>query len=88
MNDKILKLCHIMCFNETHLNTNQNVTPQMIGFDDTYIVFRNDQNSNGGGIIVVVDKELQPMQILIATNLELIIVKVTINKHVMYIVSI
>ena len=88
MNDKILKLCHIMCFNEKHLNTNQNVTPQMIGFDDTYIVFRNDRNRNGGGIMVVVDKELQPMQVLIATNLELIIVQVTINKHVMYIVSI
>ena len=27
MNDKVLKLCHIMCFNETHLNTNQSVTP-------------------------------------------------------------
>ena len=42
MNDKVLKLCHVMCFNETHLNTNQSVTPQMLGFDDTYIVFRND----------------------------------------------
>ena len=50
-----------MCFNETHLNTNQNVTPQMIDFDDTYIVYRNDQTSNGGGVMVVVDKQLQPI---------------------------
>ena len=88
MNDKVLKLCHVMCFNETHPNTNQNVTPQMLGFDDTYIVFRNDQNSNGGGVMVVVDKKLQPMQILMVSNLEVIIVQVTVNKHIMYTVSI
>ena len=35
----------------------------MLGFDDTYIVFRIDRNSNGGGVMVVVDKQLQPMQI-------------------------
>ena len=34
----------------------------MLGFDDTYIVFRNDQNSYHGGVIVVVDKQLQQMQ--------------------------
>ena len=88
LNDKVLKLCHAICFNETHLNTNQSVTPQMLDFDDTYIVFRNDQNSNGGGVMVVVDKQLQPMQILMVSNLEVIIVQVTINKHIMYIVSI
>ena len=38
--------------------------------------------------MVVVDKQLQSLQILTATNLESIIVQVTINKHVMYIVSI
>ena len=38
--------------------------------------------------MVVVDKQLQPMQILMVSNLEVIIVQVTINKHVMYIVSI
>ena len=82
-------MCHnIMCFNETHLNTNQNVTPQMLSSDDTYIVFRKNQNSNGGGVMVVVEKQLQPMQILMVSNLEVIIVQVTINKHIMYTVSI
>ena len=88
MNDKVLKLCHIMCFNETHLNTSQSITPQMLGFDDTYLVFRNDHNSNGGGIMVVVNKHLQSIQILMVSNLEVIIVQVTINKHIIYIVSI
>ena len=60
----------------------------MLGFDDTYIVFRNDQNNNGGDVMVVVYKQLQPMQILMVSNLEVIIVQVTINKHIMYIVSI
>ena len=60
----------------------------MLGFDGTYIVFRNDWNNNGGGVMVVVDKQLQPMKILMVSNLEVIIVQVTINKHIMYIVSI
>ena len=60
----------------------------MLGFEDTYIVFRNDQNCNGGGVMVVVEKQLQPMQILMVSSLEIIIVQVTINKHIMYIVSI
>ena len=38
--------------------------------------------------MVVVDKQLQSMQILMVSNLEVIIVQVTINKCVMYIVSI
>ena len=36
--------------------------------------------------MVVVEKQLQPMQMLKVGNLEVIIVQVTMNKHIMYFV--
>ena len=38
--DKTLKHVDVMCFNETHLNTCDIVTPNMLGFDDVYSLFR------------------------------------------------
>ena len=38
--DKTLKYVDVMCFNETQLNTCDTVTPNMLGFDDAYSLFR------------------------------------------------
>ena len=53
-NDETLKLEHVLYFNETHLSKNQNLTTEMLGFQDNYEIYWKDRNQHGGGVMLLV----------------------------------
>ena len=59
-NDETLKLAHVLCFNETHLSKSHTVTTEMLGFQDNYEIYQKDRNQNGGGVMLLVHKSLNP----------------------------
>ena len=58
--DNTLRYADVMCFNETHLSPNHDVSPGTLGFDGTFDIFGKDRNEHGGGVMIVVQKKLNP----------------------------
>ena len=85
---ELLHSCDIVCFNETHVDETDVLSPQMFGFDNAYSLYRCDRGSNGGGVIVIVDKQLQPHVQKVSSTLEAIVLHVVKNDQHMYIVSV
>ena len=54
--DDYIKQADVICFNETHLSSQHTITPEMLGFDNKYIIFRKDRNEHGGGVMILAHK--------------------------------
>ena len=87
-NDETLKLAHVLCFNETHLSKSQTVTTEMLGFQDNYEIYQKDRNQNGGGVMLLVHKSLNPQHILTVCSMEVVIIQITVSKEPLYIISV
>ena len=85
--DKTLKHVDVMHFNETHLNTCDIVTPNMLEFDDAYSLFRQDR-SDGGGILVLVHSDVRPRQILTTTDVEVVVLQLSLPDMHLYVMSV
>ena len=63
--------------NETHLQHSDTLTPDMIGLSqDTFIVLC-DCNNRGGGVVLIVNTNLNPKHIRMNTTLENVVVEIS-----------
>ena len=63
--------------NETHLGHSDIYTPDMMGISKDVLIVHCDHNNKGGGVAVIVNKNLNPKQIGMNTILETIAVKIS-----------
>ena len=64
---------NIICLTETHLDCT--VQSKSIIADPKKTVFRKDRNSRGGGVLIALDSDLNPSQLALSTDEEIIVVK-------------
>ena len=79
--DDIFKNSHIISLNETHLGHSVILTPDMMGISKDVLIVHCDCNNRGGGISLIVNKNLHPKQIRIHTILEIVAVKICEPIH-------
>ena len=65
--DDIVKNAHIISANETHLGHSDILTPDMMGIGKDVLIVCCDDNYKGGGVALVVHKNLKPEQIRMNT---------------------
>ena len=58
--DDILKNSHIISLNETHLGHSDTLIPDMMGISKDVLIFHCDHNNRGGGVDLIVNKNLHP----------------------------
>ena len=75
--DEEFNKADIISFNETLLDPTDLIDNNMLGLDDDFDIFRCDRNRNGGGVMVLVRKHLQPVHCSVETDLEMVIVHIT-----------
>ena len=75
--DDILKNSHIISLNETYLGHSDILTPNMMGINKDVLIVHCDCNNKGGGVALIVNKNLNPKQIRMNTILEIIAVKIS-----------
>ena len=75
--DDIFKNSHIISFNETHLGHSDTLTTDMMGVSKDLLIVCCDQNNRGGGVALIVNKNLHPKQIRIHTILEIVALKIS-----------
>ena len=63
--------------NETHLEHSDTPTPDMMGISKDVLIVHCDCNNKGGGVDLIVNKNLHPKQIRIHTILEIVAVKIS-----------
>ena len=75
--DEILKNSHIISLNETHLGHSDILTPDMMGISKDVLIVHCDRSFKGGGVALIVNKNLNPKQIRMNTILEIVAVKIS-----------
>ena len=63
--------------NETHLGHSDTLTSDMMCISKDVLILHCDDNNRGGGIALIVNKNLHPKQIRIHTILEIVAVKIS-----------
>ena len=86
--DKTLKYADVMCLNETHLYSKHDMAPETLGYDETFVIYRHDRNEHGGGLIMLIRKELNPKQILTFSKVEVSFVQIDTKLGPLYIMSV
>ena len=74
--DDIFKNSHIISLNETHLGHSDTLTPDMMGISEDVLIVCCNCNNRGGGLALIVSKNLNPKQIKIHTILEIVAVNI------------
>ena len=82
--DDIFKNSHIISLKETHLGHSDTLNPDMMGINKDVLIVHCHCNNRGGGVALIVNKNLNPKQIRIHTILEIVAVK--ISEHIQMIV--
>ena len=75
--DYIVKNSNIISLNETHLGHSDILTPDMMGISKDVLIVHCDHNNNGGGVALIVNKNLNPKQIRMNTILEIVAIKIS-----------
>ena len=75
--DDIFKNSHIISLNKTHLGHSDTLTPDMMGISKDVLIVHCDHNNRGGGVALIVNKNLNPKQIRIHTILKIVAVKIS-----------
>ena len=75
--DDIFKNSHIITLNETHLGHSDTLTPDMMGISKDVLVVYCYCKNRGGGVALIVNKNLNPKQIRIHTILAIVAVKIS-----------
>ena len=63
--------------NETHLGYSDTLTTDMMGISKDVLIVCCDHNNRGGGVALIVNRNLNPKQIRINTILEIVAVDIT-----------
>ena len=75
--DNIVKNSYIISVNETHLGHSDILTPDMMGKSKDVFIVHCDHKTKGGGVALIVNKNLNPKQIRMNTILEIVAVKIS-----------
>ena len=75
--DDISKYSHIISLNKTHLGHSDILTPDMMGISKDMLIFHSDCNNRGGGVALIVNKNLNPKQIRMNIVLEIVAIKIS-----------
>ena len=75
--DDIVKNSHIISVNETHLGHSDVLPPDMMGIGKDMLIVHCDCNNKGGGVALIVNKNLNPKQIRMNTILKIVAVKIS-----------
>ena len=76
-NDDILQNADIISLNETHLGHSDTLTPDMMGINKDMFIVHCDHNNRGGGVALIVNRNLNPKQIRMNTILEIVVVEIS-----------
>ena len=66
-NDHMFQDADIISLNETHLGHSYTLTPDMMGINKDMFIVHCDCNNRGGGVALIVNKNLHPKQIRMNT---------------------
>ena len=80
--DQIIKLADILCINETHLSTTDQLQCDMLNLEQDMEIYRKDRNNNGGGVAVLIHKNSKPQEVSIETTCELVAVKISAPQDI------
>ena len=84
-NDHMFQDANIISLNETHLGHGDILTPHMMGIETDMLTVHCDRNNRGGGVALIVNKNLHPKQISMNTILEIAVVEITQPIHIIVI---
>ena len=76
-NDHIFQDAYIISLNEIHLGHSETLTPNIIGISKDMFIVCCDCNNRGGGVALIVNKNLNPKQIRMNTILEIVVVEIS-----------
>ena len=72
-NDDIFQHADILSLNETHLGHSDTLTPDMMGITKDMFIVLCDCNNRGGGVALIVNRNLNPKQIRKNTILDIVV---------------
>ena len=75
--DDIFQNADIISLNETHLGHSDTLTPDMMGISKDVLIVCCDCNNRGGGVALIINKNLNPKQFRMNTFLEIVVVKIS-----------
>ena len=75
----------IIAVNETHLQHTDTLTPDMIGLSQDRLIVCFDHNNRGGGIALVINRNLNPKHIRMETILEIVVVHINVPVQIIVI---
>ena len=61
--DKLIMMADLISFNETHLDSSDVLSHEMLGIEKDVSTFQHDHNSFGGGVALVISNKLLLMRI-------------------------
>ena len=76
-NDDMFQNADIIALNETHLGNSDTLTPDMIGLSQDRFIVHCDCNNGGGGVVLIVNTNLNPKEIRMNTILEIVVVEIS-----------
>ena len=84
-NDHMFQDANIISLNETHLGHSDSLTPHMMGIHTDMLTVQCDCNNRGGGVALIVNRNLHPKQIRMNTILEIVVVEISQPIHMIVI---
>ena len=84
-NDDIFHNADIIGLNETHLQHTDTLTPSTIGLSQDRLIVHCDRNTRGGGVALVINRNLNPKHIRMETILEIVVVQVHVPMQIIVI---
>ena len=79
--DDIFHNADIIALNETHLQHTDTLTPNTIGLSQDRLIVCCDRNTRGGGVALVINRNLNPKHIRMETILEIVVVQIRANAN-------
>ena len=76
-NDDIFQNADIISLNKTHFGHSDTLTPNMMGISKNMFTIHCDCNNRGGGVALIVNRNLNPKQIRMNTILEIVVVEIS-----------
>ena len=76
-NNDIFQNADIIALNETHLQHSDTLTPDMMGLTQDRLIVHCDHNNKGGGVVLIVNTNLNPKHIRMKTVLEIVVVEIS-----------
>ena len=84
-NDDIFHNADIIALNETPLQHTDTLTPNTIGLSQDRLIVHCDHNNRGGGVALLINRNLNPKHIRMETILEIVVVQIHVPMQIIVI---